>query len=181
MEFREANRKAEGMEILNSIAWYETNKGVRVVLLFRTWTALFANFTGAVKTDWSTYLLASILDIFCFGSSWQMSYYYIKLLVSLLNQGLLPILVGGASDSISGAPLHHSKNLRASSHVTGCDRADVCSYWLLVHCVLGPWSVWLWRGSELVVRAAPRDSCSFLPPLVFSLRGLGLLKTNRGR
>lgn len=43
----------------------------------------------------------------------------------------------GPCDLISAAPLHHSENLRASSHVIECDRAAVCRHSLLAHCVFG--------------------------------------------
>lgn len=87
-------------------------------------------------------------------------------------------------DVISGVPLpppwkpqDHAEAPRTSLDVTG--RLQPLTAHSL--CLWTP-RFWLRRGSaEPAVCAAPRDSHSLLPLLVFSLRGLGLLKTNRGR
>lgn len=84
--------------------------------------------------------------------------------------------------------------LKASPSVSG-DACAVCapqglltSHWLwqsdyslqLAAAYLDA-EIWLWCKSELVICAAPCNSYSLLSLLVFSLQGLGLFKTNRGR
>lgn len=71
----------------------------------------------------------------------------------------------GPSSVISGAPPHRRGNLRASSHVIGCDRAAVCSHSQLTHCVFGPRGLvaaWVGAGRLCLHRVTPLPSSPYL-------------------
>lgn len=142
----------------------------------------FFNFTELTVVN----SLTSILSVHCFGRCHEI-YWAPGVRVTIkasFTKVFLLTLVKAAQCHLwcpitpLWKPQGHAEASHTSVDVMG--GGVVCGHSLPTHWDFGHRGlVVAWVGAG--VCAAPRDSPSLLPLLVFSLQGLGLVKTNRGR